>query len=146
MYLHNPLNIRYDSRNNWLGQLAPKNGFCTFEQDYYCVRAWLRLIRTYIRFGFSSLHDIVYRYAPAADGNNPGAYLNAVLNALSDQGYLVRADRKLDMNSPLLWFFVCGAMCKIESNTRLFASTFDIAWDLYLKETIFDDYENKDFD
>lgn len=145
MYLHNPLNIRYDSRNNWFGQLEPTNGFCTFEQDYYCVRAWLRLIQTYHKFGFHSLHDIVYRYAPATDGNNPSAYLHFVLNALSDEGYLVRAEKKLDMAYPTLWFIACRAFCKIETNTRLFPSTFDIAWNMLYTDKL-QSYEDENFD
>lgn len=76
---NNPLNIRYNSSNNWLGKVTP-NTDGTFEQFRsmaYGYRAALYLIRKYIGQGYTTVRQIISRWAPATENNTTG-YINTV--------------------------------------------------------------------
>lgn len=78
---NNPFNIRYNSRNHWKGQIEPINGFCSFEHVDYSIRAAYIILRNYIRKGFSTLQQIISRYAPPEE--NPTAhYINFVVDTV----------------------------------------------------------------
>ena len=81
---NNPLNLDYSDRNNWLNKVPKQyNTDPRFEQFYtsmvYGFRAAMINIRTYItKYGLRTVQDIVYKWAPAADGNNPAKYTTDV--------------------------------------------------------------------
>ena len=75
--LNNPFNIRFSSRNKWLGQLGNVNGFVKFSFPYYGVRAFALLFRTYLRTGRDTISRFIRSYAPSAE-NNTGLYIKFV--------------------------------------------------------------------
>lgn len=77
-YKNNPCNIRYVERNCWLGQIAPKKGFCQFKSCEYGFRAVYILLRRYHSFGCKTFYQIFKRFAPASDGNYPLEYAKFV--------------------------------------------------------------------
>lgn len=74
---NNPLNIRYSSFNNWLGQIGESNGFCDFKHIDYCIRAAFKILMSYRNRGLMSYSDIIYSYAPPLE-NNSSSYLRYV--------------------------------------------------------------------
>lgn len=80
--LHNVFNIRYNSRNNWKGQLEPQNGFCSFNHVDFGIRAAYIIIRNYIRNGHNTILSIISRYAPIAE-NPTYHYINFVIDGMS---------------------------------------------------------------
>ena len=79
---NNPLNIRL-SGNNWKGEVKPSadNAFCQFVTMAYGFRAAMCCIRTYIRkYNCVTIQEIINRWAPWTDGNNPVRYATRVCN------------------------------------------------------------------
>lgn len=78
---NNPLNIRYNKSNRWLGAVA-KNTDGTFEQFTtmaYGYRAAMLLLRKYInQYGLHSVAEIINRWAPPAENNTSG-YISRVI-------------------------------------------------------------------
>lgn len=79
--LNNPFNIRYSSRNKWLGQVGNVNGFCKFASAYYGVRAFALLYRTYISTGRDTISRFISSYAPCVE-NNTGEYIHYVCDIM----------------------------------------------------------------
>lgn len=77
-YKNNPLNIRYNKSNSWLGLTGSKNGFCEFDSLFHGFRAALIILKRYRQYGKVSVTDIISRWAPKADNNNTEAYINFV--------------------------------------------------------------------
>lgn len=77
-YKNNPLNIRYNASNNWVGLVAHKNGFCEFDTLEHGFRAAIILLRRYRKYGKVSLVDIISRWAPKSDNNNTDSYIQYV--------------------------------------------------------------------
>ena len=75
--LNNPFNIRFSSRNKWLGQLGNVNGFCKFSSSYYGIRAFAHLFRTYLRTGRDTVSRFIRSYAPSAE-NHTDLYIHFV--------------------------------------------------------------------
>lgn len=109
-YLNNPANIRYSYINKWKGQLHPDNGFCTFESLDYGLRALVVLLRGYIKRGFDTPEKIISRFAPSSE-NNTDNYIRFVCQFLH-----IESDTKIKYNSNL-FYFLCVAICKFETNT-----------------------------
>lgn len=69
---NNPLNIRYSSKNNWLGQVGEENGFCVFEHARYGVRAAYMILQKYWwKYDLTTIEKIIERWAPPSE--NPTA-------------------------------------------------------------------------
>lgn len=125
-YKNNPLNIRYSETNHWIGQTAPRKGFCQFETVEYGVRAAYRLIQKYIRSGHSTIRDIVRRWAPPEE-NNTGAYIRFVAERTGIASNL----RIMDWDHESLKRIVT-AMAWYESHTVLLDADF-MACRLYVR-------------
>ena len=83
---NNPLNIRISS-NNWKGEIKPSadGSFCQFTTMAYGFRAAMVCIRTYIRkYDLRTLQEIINRWAPWDDGNNPSRYAQKVIDTWPD--------------------------------------------------------------
>lgn len=79
---NNPFNIRYNSRNQWLGQSKPIRGFCSFKSLDYGVRAALMLVmRSYRKKDLLTVSEIVSRYAPTTE-NDTQAYIDYVCHRM----------------------------------------------------------------
>ena len=75
---NNPLNIRYSSSNNWLGQVGSNQGFCVFASPAHGFRAAAVLIKNYHRAGYTSISDIISRWAPPNE-NDTQNYIDSVM-------------------------------------------------------------------
>lgn len=85
MKRNNPLNIRFNSENNWLGQVGNQGGFVEFQSSYYGRRAAYRLILHYIKDGCDTLDDILHRFAPPSE-NSTQSYINFVIAKFGNVG------------------------------------------------------------
>lgn len=66
---NNPLNIRYNDSNRWLGQVANDRGFVVFDTANHGWRAAFKLLNTYIRKGYNTPEKIVRRWAPPSEND-----------------------------------------------------------------------------
>lgn len=74
---HNVGNIRYNSRNTWLGQCGNYKGFCKFINEDYAIRALIILLLRYRSFGLTDVSAIINRYAPQSE-NETSVYISFV--------------------------------------------------------------------
>lgn len=77
---NNPLNIRRDRRNRWMGMAATQTDakfvqFATLRMGY---RAAFVLLRNYMDKGVNTIGRIIRRWAPAADNNATQGYIDFV--------------------------------------------------------------------
>lgn len=76
---NNPLNIR--KGQSWLG-LSPTQtdaAFCQFRTMELGIRAACKIIQNYIlKHHLTTVREIIYRWAPPADGNDTGSYVRQV--------------------------------------------------------------------
>ena len=120
---NNPLNIRYNSANDWMGQTGHYVGFCVFSSKVYGVRAGFRLLKNYNNNGYNTIEKILNRFAPASE-NNTESYINYVCQ---QTGYT--------RHQPLSFSFgtyseLIKAMAKLESRDVLTESELHKAYAL----------------
>jgi len=88
----NPLNIRYDPANKWLGQRGQNKGFCVFTSMRLGYRAAFMLLRTYIKkHNCTSIREIINRWAPNNE-NDTASYIDYVCNNFGCKGFQVSPD------------------------------------------------------
>lgn len=115
-YKNNPANIRYNKKNNWLGQLGSDNGFCVFDSVEHGLRALIILLRNYINvYKLHSVQEIISRFAPACE-NDTCNYIHYVNGFLRSRG--VDPDN-IVVNDECLVYLGC-AICRIETNSNVF--------------------------
>ena len=127
---NNPLNIRYNRRNDWLGKVADvmkcDKEFEEFVSMEYGFRAAIRLLNNYIRRGYDTPRYIIGRWAPPSE-NDTDRYIEAVCRVTG-----FRANQVLKVGTynvaALLW-----AMAVIESGQGIweYDSVFKDAWEKY---------------
>ena len=67
---HNPTNIEYHARNEWLGQTGSDGRFAVFRAPEYGIRAAAKLLARYQqREGLGTVRDLLSRWAPAGRDN-----------------------------------------------------------------------------
>lgn len=75
---NNAGNIRYNSANDWMGQVGDDGaGFVVFSDPVYGYRALAKLLTNYYAKGLQTIRQIINRYAPPVE-NNTGAYVDSV--------------------------------------------------------------------
>lgn len=80
---NNPLNIRYNPHNNWVGQTGSDGQFCKFSEPKYGIRAAVRIFKRYAgKDGKTTVFEIINKWAPRADGNDTNKYIENVCNAM----------------------------------------------------------------
>ena len=94
---NNPLNIRYDSANDWQGQIGKDDeGFAIFETPDYGIRAGDRILENYDELhGIDTISEITERFAPASDDNDPEAYADFIASRTG-----MGADERIDLSNP----------------------------------------------
>lgn len=112
-YNNNPANIRYNVLNRWLGLTGKDNGFCTFSDIVFGIRALCILLRTYIsKYKCDDVTKIISRFAPPSE-NNTCAYIRYVSNYLSTRGY---RSNNIMFGTKQFCCLICAIMF-FESNT-----------------------------
>lgn len=75
---NNIFNIRATATQQWQGQTGARKGFVEFDSADSCIRAWLRLMRTYrVKYRLTTIRTIVARYAPSGE-NDTWRYIDYV--------------------------------------------------------------------
>lgn len=72
---NNPLNLRINKNNNWLGKVANNTdgAFEQFTSMAYGYRAAFIVIRNYInKYGLNTVSKIISKWAPAVENNTTG--------------------------------------------------------------------------
>lgn len=81
---NNPLNIRYNPRNCWVGQTGSDGQFCKFSAPKYGIRAAVKILQRYAgKDGKTTVFEIINKWAPRADGNDTNKYIEAVCDAMN---------------------------------------------------------------
>ena len=77
---NNPLNIEYNPRNRWRGQVGSDGRFAIFSSREYGYRAALKLLRNYqARYHLQTLTELIARWCPPGEvGNNTPRYIATV--------------------------------------------------------------------
>lgn len=81
--INNPLNIRANKANAWLGKITPAgNNFEQFSAMWYGYRAGMKnLLNVAKQTPTHSFNDTIPVLSPASDNNNVPAYIQAIENA-----------------------------------------------------------------
>ena len=92
---NNPLNIRFNTANNWNGQIGQNKGFCVFSEKKFGIRTGFKLLKNYNANGYNTIEKILHRFAPTTE-NNTESYINYVCKQTGfkgrrEQRYLVAA-------------------------------------------------------
>lgn len=75
---NNPGNIRYNSANNWVGQVGQDaDGFVKFDKPVNGIRAMARTLQSYRNRGIITVDQIIATWAPAIE-NNTQSYIDGV--------------------------------------------------------------------
>lgn len=120
-FKNNPLNLRYSPKNNWMGQLKPVKGFCTFSNISFGLRASLV---TMYNYHISKLSSLIARWCPCGDGcNQPDLYYKFVINELNQSAYCesistlfsYQQDVNIDFYDVALLYHILTAMSHIEN-------------------------------
>lgn len=119
---NNPLNIRYSAKNEWLGQIGHRNGFCVFSEEKYGWRAAFVLLKNYYKKGFRTVSQIVHRFAPASE-NPTSSYVSFVCDKLQQLGYEAYGvefkDAQLDLGNDMVVVDLLLVMSIFETGERV---------------------------
>lgn len=102
---NNPLNIRI-SNSNWLGKVSPNTdgSFEQFSAIKYGYRAAIKTLRSYYYIhGLRTIRQMIKRWAPAEDNNNPTNYANRVAQSSG-----IAADHQLTFDQDTITKIVYG--------------------------------------
>lgn len=124
---NNPLNIRHNPRNRWLGlslnQTDPE--FCQFDSMTYGVRAAMKLLRQYaIKQHRYTISDYITRWAPPSE-NNTRNYIDFVSKQID-----YPANINLYFRDRPRFIAMVRAMGKMESNYDIPDYILNDAYDL----------------
>ena len=137
---NNPLNIRYNPSNNWVGQTGSDGQFCRFVSPKYGIRAAVKILQRYAgKEGLTTVFEIINKWAPRADGNNTEKYIEAVCNAMNIKPTDTIDVHKRDTVVRLLWYMAqveCTENALVTANIGVwdFIDGFELAEYGYEKE------------
>lgn len=130
---NNPLNIRINSANNWLGKVpAANNSDGSFEQFItmsHGYRAGMITIRNIVLRGNKTVQQLIRVWAPDSDGNNSTRYAQRIYDLVG-----FPTDMVVDVNSREIMTNLVYAMSIVE-NGKLPSpdmKAIDDGWEMYL--------------
>lgn len=103
---NNPLNVRYNPLNKWIGQRKHTKGFCNFDTIEHGIRAACKLIFVSYRvlYGADTLYSIVTRYAPSSE-NPTEEYISFLESHLDINRYdRLSPSSYTDLIYHMIWF------------------------------------------
>lgn len=124
---NNPLNVRKNVNNDWLGVVRPGSdpAFEQFSDMTYGARCGLYLLRKYIRGGHNTIAKIIARWAPETENNTQG-YITEV-----ERRSGVPRDRVINPDDAAEVIPIFLAMTEVENGRPLpDISTAYAAWDM----------------
>ena len=109
---NNPMNIRYNPNNDWVGQIGEdEGGFSIFGSTEDGMRAGDILLNTYGRdHGIDTLSGLTERFAPASDDNDPVSYANYLSDAMG-----IEVDETIDLSNPAIRQQLTPLIASLES-------------------------------
>lgn len=110
---NNPLNIRYNQDNDWLGQVGQDSGFASFSDRSYGYRAADRVLENYGKGGVNTLRGAISRFAPPTE-NDTDNYVTFVSGRLG-----LDPDAEIDLSDPRTRANMLSAMAKMETGTDI---------------------------
>lgn len=106
---NNPLNIEYSPRNDWDGQLSNSGErFARFKNPAYGFRAAAKVLRSYARQGFTTLDEMINRFAPSHE-NDTNLYTKNVSDWTG-----IGINQRVDVNDDEELASVIHAMSRME--------------------------------
>lgn len=102
------MNIRYDARNKWRGQIGREKGFCKFSDPMYGLRAAAILLCRYVRQGDNTVDKIISRWAPPSE-NATDVYIAYV------KSHYRRPHRSFEVRDSLDIYSIMVSMCEVET-------------------------------
>ena len=79
---NNPLNIRHDDINDWVGKIGVDNdGFVIFDTPENGYRAAAKILKTYANRGLITIEQIVSTWAPGNE-NDTESYIASISSSL----------------------------------------------------------------
>ena len=109
---NNWLNIRYNAKNDWLGQDTPdEGGYARFKDPLYSLRAADIILTNYgEKHGLTTVKNVVERWAPQADNNPTSEYVNYVADRLG-----LSPDEEINTSDPVTREKLIAAMVPFET-------------------------------
>lgn len=124
----NPGNIR-KSGTAYMGEVIPSQdvAFKQFETMAWGYRAVFVLLDSYRRRGYTTLRQMIARYAPPVE-NDTGNYIRCV-SAWSG----IDADEPLDTNDRTTMLAVVAAISRMENGREAVMSDVEAGWTLFMQ-------------
>lgn len=124
----NPGNIR-KSGTAYMGEVRPSQdtAFKQFETMAWGYRAVFVLLDSYRRRGYTTLRQMIARYAPPVE-NDTGNYVRCV-SAWSG----IDADEPLDTNDRITMLAVVAAISRMENGREAVMSDVEAGWALFMQ-------------
>lgn len=146
MKRNNPLNIRHNPKNDWLGQTDNQNGFCVFLSKYYGMRAAIILLRNYINQGHETIREIITRWAPPSE-NPTERYIEFCVNRFVAFGLNVNENTIFNFNfypwNRVKLAILLEAMSKFENGSDVDVPLFDDWFEMFREKKIMDLFKNE---
>lgn len=124
----NPLNIRYNERNQWQGQTGEYKGFAVFSTTTKGFRAAILILLKYIFYGFNTPKKIISRWAPPSE-NDTESYVRTVCKRTKLSEDIVIGNAQAFQDLVL-------AMAFVESGKPYLPDKFILAWSALRKEDL----------
>lgn len=142
----NPLNIRYNKQDLWLGMFGQESGFCKFKSFVWGYRAAFRLLKTYNdKYQLFTIKDIIKRWAPPSE-NFTKIYIRNVCNMIGCvETYCIDIDSR-DFREDAI--NLVRAMASVETGVKfedIDPVTIEIAWDYAFKGKVIPGAHEYDF-
>lgn len=109
----NPLNIRFNENNDWLGQTGQDSGFSSFTDVGFGYRAADKVLNSYGNQGISTVRDTISRFAPPNE-NDTDNYIDFITQRTG-----LNPDDQIDLSNQNTRATLLAAMAKMESNTDI---------------------------
>lgn len=113
---NNPGNLNFAGQRGASPEGGPNGRFAVFGSQAEGIAALIRQLQLYVERGNDTIQGIVNKYAPAADGNNVKAYIEALMQATGKS-----ANERLDLNDKNTLFALVRGIVKQEGNGQLTA-------------------------
>ena len=107
---NNPLNVRDSDANEWLGQVGAYEGYATYENDLYGLRAADIVLAKYkTKHNINTIEGTISRWAPTSE-NPTASYIKAVSKRLG-----MEPNQEIDLGNPEFREQLILAMQKTET-------------------------------
>lgn len=142
----NPLNIRYNKCDLWLGMAGQESGFCKFKSFVWGYRAAFRLLKVYNdKYGLYTIRQLISRWAPPSE-NHTNNYIKMVCCMIGyDEKYAIDVDNPYDKDDAIN---LVRAMAAVETGVKfddIDPQPIEYAWDYAFENKVIRGAHEYDF-